>query len=86
MKIGLGAMKCYFAEKGTGNVGNKFDLEDGAELKKESEFREQDYFSVFGKLKVTSACYRIEGLPGIMPLDAEANLPSPWGFDSFALY
>lgn len=76
MKIGLAAMKCYFAVKGTGNVGNKLELEDGTELKKESGFRERDYFSIFGKLKVPRTCYRIEDYRGVMPLDAEANLPS----------
>ena len=29
MQIGLAGMKCYFAEKGTGDVGNELILEDG---------------------------------------------------------
>jgi len=31
--------------------------------------------SVFGKLKVPRTCYRTEGMKGVMPLDAQANLP-----------
>ncbi len=75
MKIGLAAIKCYFAEKGTGDTGAELVLEDGTVLKKESGLRGRDYFSVFGKLKVPRTCYRCEGYAGIMPLDAEANLP-----------
>ena len=33
MKIGLTAMKCYFAEKGTGDRGAELQLEDGVVLK-----------------------------------------------------
>jgi hypothetical protein len=74
-KIGLAAMKGYFAVKGTGDVGDQLQLEDGTLLKKESQLRERTLFSVFGKLEIPRACYRIKGKPGIMPLDAQANLP-----------
>ena len=33
MKIGLTAMKCHFAEKGTGDRGAELQLEDGVVLK-----------------------------------------------------
>jgi hypothetical protein len=75
MKIGLSAMKCYFAEKGTGDKGPQLELKDAPVLQLESTLRGRDYFSVFGKLKVPRSCYRTEGQEGIMPLDAEANLP-----------
>jgi len=75
MQIGLAGMKCYFAEKGTGDVGNELILEDQTVLKKESGFRGRDYFSCFGKLKVPRTCYRLEGKTGVMPLDEQANLP-----------
>lgn len=74
-KIGLAAMKCYFAAKGTGDVGPELSLADGTVLKRESGFRGRDYFSVFGKLKVPRTCYRAVGHRGLMPLDARANLP-----------
>ncbi len=74
-KIGLAAMKCYFATKGTGDVGDQFQLEDGTVLKKEGQLRDRTLFSVFGKLVIPRTCYRIKGKPGIMPLDAQANLP-----------
>ena len=37
MRIGLAAMKGYFAEKGTGDVGDVLQLEDGTVLKKEKK-------------------------------------------------
>jgi hypothetical protein len=75
MRIGLAAMKCYFAEKGTGDVGDVLGLEDGTILKKEKRLLCQNHFSVFGKLAVPRACYRTNGRKGVMPLDAQANLP-----------
>jgi hypothetical protein len=68
-------MKLYFAAKGTGDVGKTLTLEDGTVLKRESELRERSLFSVFGKLAVPRTCYRVKGRAGIMPLDAQANLP-----------
>ena len=35
MGIGLAAMKGYFAKKGTGDIGDVLELEDGRTLKKE---------------------------------------------------
>ena len=75
MGIGLAAMKCYFAEKGTGDVDDVLELEDGTILKKEKRLLCQNYFSVFGKLAVPRTCYRTNGRKGVMPLDAQANLP-----------
>lgn len=75
MRIGLAAMKGYFAEKGTGDVDDVLQLEDGTVLKKEKRLLWKNYFSVFGKLAVPRTCYRTNGLDGVMPLDAQANLP-----------
>ena len=74
-KIGLAAMKGYFAVKGTGDIGEVLELKDGIILKKESSLRPKGYFSVFGKFPVPRTCYRAKGHEGVMPLDAEANLP-----------
>lgn len=75
MAIGLAAMKGYFAQKGTGEIGDVLQLEDGTSLKKEKRLLEKNYFSVFGKLAVPRTCYRANGMDGVMPLDAQANLP-----------
>ena len=75
MAIGLSAMKGYFAEKGTGDVGDVLKLEDGTTLKREKRILSKNYFSVFGKFGVPRTCYRTDGLDGVMPLDAQANLP-----------
>ncbi len=75
MGIGLTAMKGYFAEKGTGDIGDVLELEGGTTLKKETRLLSKNYFSVFGKFGVPRTCYRTNGLDGVMPLDAEANLP-----------
>jgi hypothetical protein len=75
MEIGLFALKAYFAVKGTGDIGSELVLSNGIKLKKQRVFSGRDYFSIFGKLKVPRTCYRKEGEAGVMPLDAEANLP-----------
>jgi len=75
MAIGLAAMKGYFAAKGTGDIGDVLQFEDGTSLKKEKRLLDKNYFSVFGKLSVPRACYRAEGIEGVMPLDAQADLP-----------
>jgi len=75
MRIGLAGMKGYFAEKGTGDVGDVLQLEDSTMLKKEKRLLCQNYFSVFGKFSVPRTCYRSNGRKGVMPLDAQANLP-----------
>ena len=75
VKIGLCAMRTYFAEKGSGDVGDELEIEKDVFLKRESCLRGRDYFSVFGKLKVPRTCYRKAGMEGVMPLDAKANLP-----------
>ena len=75
MGIGLAAMKGYFAGKGCGDVGDVLVLSDGMSLKKEKRLLEKNYFSVFGKVAVARACYRADGVKGVMPLDAQANLP-----------
>ena len=74
-RIGLAALKSYFAHKGTGNEGDFIKTEDGTILKKEKELRDRTYFSTFGKLKIPRTCYRIKGKPGMMPLDVQVNLP-----------
>jgi hypothetical protein len=75
MELGVVLLKLYFAAKGTGDVGETLTLEDGSVLKREKGLRERILFSVFGKLKVPRTCYRVKGRAGIMPLDAQANLP-----------
>ena len=75
MGIGLAAMKGYFAKKGTGDIGDVLELEDGRTLKKEKRLNWKNYFSVFGKFGVPRTCYRTDGVNGVMPLDAQANLP-----------
>jgi hypothetical protein len=75
MSIGLSAMKGYFAEKGTGDIGDVVQLEDGGILKKETRDLNKNYFSVFGKVEVPRTWYRVKGGKGIMPLDAQSNLP-----------
>ena len=75
MGIGLTVMTGYFAQKGTGDVGDVLKLEDGTTLKKEKRLLWKNYFSVFGKFGVPRTCYRTNGLDGVMPLDAQANLP-----------
>ena len=75
LPIGLAAMKLYFAQHGTGDVGPAVTRADGEMLPREKPLRGRDYFSIFGKFKVARTCYRTPGEPGIFPLDAQVNLP-----------
>jgi hypothetical protein len=75
LPIGLAAMKLYFAQRGTGDVGPAITRADGEMLPREQRLRGRDYFSIFGKFKVARTCYRTPGEPGIFPLDAQVNLP-----------
>ena len=75
LPIGLAAMKLYFAQHGTGDVGPAVTRADGEILPREKPLRGRDYFSIFGKFKVARTCYRTPGEPGIFPLDAQVNLP-----------
>jgi hypothetical protein len=74
-KIGLHAMKGYFAKVGTGDIGDSIQTPEGVTFTREAMLRKRIYFSVFGKLDVPRTSYRKRGLPGIMPLDASINLP-----------
>jgi hypothetical protein len=76
LPIGLAAMKLYFAEQGTGDVGPAITRADGVLLPREQKLRGRDYFSLFGKFAVARTCYRAPGEPGIFPLDAQVNLPA----------
>ena len=75
LPIGLAAIKLYFAQRGTGDVGPAITRADGEMLPREKPLRGRDYFSLFGKFKVARTCYRTRGEPGIFPLDAQVNLP-----------
>ena len=75
LPIGLAAMKLYFAQRGTGDVGPAVTRADGMLLPREQTLRGRDYFSIFGKFKVAHTCYRAPGEPGIFPLDTQVNLP-----------
>jgi hypothetical protein len=74
-EIGLAAMKCYFAKNGTGDIGDTLQMKDKIILKRQSSLRGKVYFSVFGKLSIPRTYYYKEGYAGIVPLDAQANLP-----------
>lgn len=76
LPLGLAALRLYFAERGTGEVGPAVEREDGEVLLREGQLRDRDYFSLFGKLAVPRTCYRTVGEPGIFPLDEQANLPA----------
>ncbi len=76
LPLGLAAVRLYFAERGTGEVGPAVEREDAVVLTQEGPLRERTYFSLFGKLAVPRTCYRTAGEPGICPLDEQANLPA----------
>jgi hypothetical protein len=75
LPIGLAAMKLYFAQRGTGDVGPAITRADGILLPRENKLRGRDYCSLFGKVQGARTCYRTPGEPGLFPLDAQVNLP-----------
>jgi hypothetical protein len=75
LPIGLAAIKLYFAQRGTGDVGPAITQADGGVLPREPKRRRRDYCSLFGKFAVARTCDRTPGEPGIFPLDAQINLP-----------
>jgi hypothetical protein len=76
LPMGLAAMKLYFAQRGTGDVGPAVTRADGMILPREQKLRGRDYCSRFGKFAVARTCYRRPGEPGIFPLDARSTSPS----------
>jgi hypothetical protein len=75
LPIGLAAMKLYFAQRGTGEMGPALTRADGVLLTRETTLRGRDYCSLVGKFAVPRTCYRTAGEAGIFPLDAQVNLP-----------
>jgi hypothetical protein len=76
LPIGLAAMKLYFAQRGTGDVGPAVPRADGVILPREKPLRGRDYCSLCGTCAVARTCDRTPGEPGIFPLDAQVNLPA----------
>jgi hypothetical protein len=75
LPIGLAAMTLSFAPRGTGDVGPALTQADGERLPREKRLRGRDACSLFGKGKVARTCDRTPGEPGLLPLDAQVNLP-----------
>src|SRR2546430_8213905 len=76
LPIGLAAMKLYFAQRGTGDVGPASTRAGNVRLPREQTLRGRDSCSLFGTFAVARSCYRTLGEPGIFPLDAQVNLPA----------
>ena len=75
LKVGHAAMKFYFAERGTGDVGAAVIEIGGRMLTRSKDLFERAYFSIFGKLEVPRTRYRTRTGESIFPLDRQANLP-----------
>jgi hypothetical protein len=73
--IGVAAMKRYFAQRGTGDIGPAIARADGVILPREQTRRGRDYCSLFGTFAGARTCDRMPGEPGICPLDAQVNRP-----------
>ena len=56
LPIGLAAMKRYFAQRGTGEVGPAVTRADGGPLPREQKRRGRDDCSIFGKCKGARTC------------------------------
>src|SRR5438128_11804077 len=56
LPMGLAAMKLYFAQRGTGDIGPAIARADGVILPREQTLRGRDYFSLFGTFAVARTC------------------------------
>jgi len=74
LSLGKELMRLYFAEMGTGNVGDAVVLK-GQALPLQKQLLARDYFSIFGKLAVPRSRYRARSGESVFPLDRQANLP-----------
>jgi hypothetical protein len=75
LPMGLAAMKLYFAQHGTGDVGPAVTRADGMILPREQQLRGRADCSRFGTFVLARTCDRRPGEPGLCPLDAPVNLP-----------
>jgi hypothetical protein len=75
LPMGWAAMKRSFAQRGTGDRGAAITRADGVTLPQEPTLRGRDDCSLVGTFTVARTCDRTAGEPGIVPLDAQVNLP-----------
>src|SRR5262247_1553741 len=75
LPIGLAAMKLYFAQRGTGEVGPAITRADGVVRPREQQLRGRVDFSRFGPFAVPRTCSRTPRDPGICPLEAQVTFP-----------
>jgi len=75
MSFGLVCLQAFLRVKGDGAVGSTHTDHDGTIRPRHSNNHVQEYFSIFGKLKINRAYYWAKGLGGVCPLDADLNLP-----------
>jgi hypothetical protein len=73
-KMLLSLLGAYFAAKAGGDVGPAVATEAGAVLPRE-RLKGRDYVTIFGELELHRHYYHEDGLPGVLPLDEDTNLP-----------
>ena len=76
LPIGLAAMKLYFAQRGTGEMGPAITRADGVILPQANKLRGRDYCSRFGKFKVARTSDRTPGEPGSSRWTRRSTFPS----------
>lgn len=74
MKALLGLLAAYFARKQGGDVGRAVETASGDRLPRE-RLKPLKYVSIFGELGLNRYYYHEDGLPGVVPLDEDVNLP-----------
>ena len=70
----LSLLGAYFAAKAGGDVGPAVETEVGEVLPRE-RLKRRSYVTVFGELELHRHYYHEDGLPGVVPLDEDTNLP-----------
>lgn len=68
-------LRAYFLHKAAADTRTGVETDGGVRLPRERVLRRR-YVSVFGELALPRAYYHRDGLPGLIPLDEETNLPT----------
>jgi len=74
LKVLGSLLEAYFAQRAAADTGTAVETDAGERLPRERMLSRR-YVSVFGELALSRPYYHRDGLPGLLPVDEETNLP-----------
>jgi hypothetical protein len=75
IQLGKTLLELFIERKGDGSVGKTHTDGEGVVRKLQTKRKEKIYFSIFGIVVIMRAYYWIKDKGGVIPLDAQLNLP-----------